>query len=401
MLLNIKSSAIIVIFCAFAALSYTPSQLWGFYAHKLINRMAVFTLPAKLGGLFKTNLNQVLDYSVAPDMRRYAAKFEAARHYIDIDHWGQYPFENVPREHKDAVWEFADILLTSSATGDTLDLKSFLYEDRQKEIQDSIMIYYYQDLRFSDDSETKDLREKVTELINRKRDLSQEHYDNFYFKDNLEDYGVLPYHLIEGQNKLKLAFASMNADRIIRLAGEMGHYLSDAHVPLHTTENYNGQFTNQEGIHAFWESRLPELFAEEEYDFWVGKAEYIEDKEGFFWDVVLNSHSLVHNVLEVEKELSRTFPQDQQYCFDERLNRVLRIECREYAKAYQQSLNGMVEDQMRQAIHAVGSSWYTAWVDAGSPALEMKDVKFQVDTTIENSMKFSDGKGKRVLRHEK
>ena len=43
----------------------------------------------------------------------------------------------------------------------------------------------------------------------------------------------------------------------------------------HTTENYNGQFTNQKGIHGFWESRIPELFYDE-YDFITGKAKYID-----------------------------------------------------------------------------------------------------------------------------
>jgi len=32
-------------------------------------------------------------------------------------------------------------------------------------------------------------------------------------------------------------------------------------------------------------------------------------------------------------------------------------------------LNGMVERRMRQAILAVASLWYTAWVNAGQPVL--------------------------------
>ena len=47
-----------------------------------------------------------------------------------------------------------------------------------------------------------------------------------------------------------------------RYSSDMGHYIGDAHVPLHTTENYNGKMTNQRGIHGFWESRLPELFSD-------------------------------------------------------------------------------------------------------------------------------------------
>ena len=45
-----------------------------------------------------------------------------------------------------------------------------------------------------------------------------------------------------------------NLEDVLRTAADLGHYLADAHVPLHTTGNYNGQRTNQTGIHALWET---------------------------------------------------------------------------------------------------------------------------------------------------
>jgi hypothetical protein len=50
-----------------------------------------------------------------------------------------------------------------------------------------------------------------------------------------------------------------NEAAILRLSADFGHYLGDLNVPLHTTMNYNGQLTGQEGIHGFWESRNPEI----------------------------------------------------------------------------------------------------------------------------------------------
>jgi hypothetical protein len=47
----------------------------------------------------------------------------------------------------------------------------------------------------------------------------------------------------------------------------LGHYIGDAHVPLHTTSNYNGQKTNQHGIHGLWESRIPEQLFDERVTF--------------------------------------------------------------------------------------------------------------------------------------
>jgi hypothetical protein len=91
-------------------------------------------------------------------------------------------------------------------------------------------------------------------------------------KDKITPHGIVPYQLQIMQKRLTSAFKEGDYDRIMRVSAEMGHYVADACVPLHTTENYNGQLTNQVGIHAFWESRIPELFAIDEFDMVVGTA---------------------------------------------------------------------------------------------------------------------------------
>ena len=75
------------------------------------------------------------------------------------------------------------------------------------------------------------------------------------------------------------------------------------------------------------------------------------------------------SVLRIESELRRTFPADRQSCFEERLGVNVRTPCREFSLAYQDRLRGQVERRMQQSIRAVGSAWYTAWVDAGQPDL--------------------------------
>jgi len=111
------------------------------------------------------------------------------------------------------------------------------------------------------------------------------------------------------------------------------------------------------------------LFADAEYDFFVGKAEYIDDVPAFFWKVVMDSHILLEDVLNIEKELSESFPQDKQWCYDDRLQRTIRTQCKEYARAYAEKMDGMVELRMQESILALSSLWYTAWVDAGQPDL--------------------------------
>ena len=50
---------------------------------------------------------------------------------------------------------------------------------------------------------------------------------------------------------LTKAFETKNSSAILRLSADLGHYIGDLNVPLHTTVNYNGQLTDQVGIHGF------------------------------------------------------------------------------------------------------------------------------------------------------
>ena len=184
--------------------------------------------------------------------------------------------------------------------------------------------------------------------------------------DTLYAYGIVPWQIQRTYIKLVYALKNRDSILILKYSADLGHYIADAHVPLHTSENYNGQMTNQVGIHGFWESRLPELFAND-YDYFVGKAQYIENPLNKAWDIVEHTNSMLDSTLSIEKNLSRNFPSDKKYTYNERNNRVIKEYSLEYSKAYHDALNGMVERQMRSSILDVGSFWYSAWVDAGQP----------------------------------
>jgi hypothetical protein len=139
---------------------------------------------------------------------------------------------------------------------------------------------------------------------------------------------------------------------------------------LHASGNHNGQLTGQHGIHGFWESRIPELLAEKNWDFFLGHASYIKHPFNYIWDRVLESGAAADTVLKVEKALSAAFPSDQRYAFEERNGIVIRQYSSAYSQAYNSKLNNMVERRMRQSIFAVASYWYTAWANAGQPSLK-------------------------------
>lgn len=289
-------------------LLHLHSFCWGFYAHQKINYYAVFLLPPEMMLLYKPNISFLSEHAVDPDKRRYAVPAEAARHYIDIDHYGFYPYTSLPRKWTDAVAKFSE--------------------------------------------------------------------------DSLKEYGIVPWHIQNMLFRLTNAFKTKNFAAVMKTSAEIGHYIADAHVPLHACSNHNGQFTNQKGIHAFWESRVPELLAEKDpmatgFDFFIGKAVYIQNPGDFIWKRVLESARAADSVLAFERELTLRFPGDKKYSFEERNGKIIRQYSAAFTIAYNKKLGGMIERRMRQSIFAIASFWYTAWVNAGEPNLkELVDKKF-------------------------
>ncbi|WP_299459137.1 zinc dependent phospholipase C family protein [uncultured Microscilla sp.] len=195
-------------------------------------------------------------------------------------------------------------------------------------------------------------------------------------EDTLQAYGIVPWHINFMKYRLTKAFKNREATKILRLSAEIGHYIADANVPLHTTENYNGQLTNQKGIHGFWESRLPELYSDN-YNYFVGKAKYIKKPQQAAWQAVINAHEALDSVLRFERELTKRFSADKKYTIDERNGSNIRTYSKKFSKAFHDKLAGQVERRMRASIKMVGDFWYTCWVDGGQPDLsKMLDKKY-------------------------
>ncbi len=196
-----------------------------------------------------------------------------------------------------------------------------------------------------------------------------------YSEDTLKAHGIVPWYIQTMMLRLTDAFEKKNRNRILQTAAELGHYIADANVPLHCTRNYNGQLTGQNGIHAFWESRIPELFGDN-YDYFVGKAQYIDNPEHYIWRFVMESASQADSVLNIERVLSKQFTDDKKYSFEQRGNTMTRVYSSEFSAAYEKAMDDMVERKLRKAVIAVGCLWYTCWVNAGSPDLHnLKNVE--------------------------
>ena len=279
--------------------SVGPACAWGFYGHRLLNRLAVYTLPPEMLPFFKANIDYLTNNATRPDSRRTVVPTEAPRHFLDVDAYGDSALTShgrgLPRAYADAV----------ALVGG---------------------------------------------------------------EDSLLRHGIVPWQVARMKGQLTEAFKAQDTDNILRLAADMGHYVADACVPLHTTRNYNGQFTNQRGIHALWESRLPELNATG-YDLLTGQAPYLDNPTEAAWLAVERAHAALDSVFTIEQQLTAELSEDRKYGYEQRGRQTIRTYSREFSQAYHQRLNGQVERQLRYAARLIGAFWYTCWVDAGQPDL--------------------------------
>ncbi len=208
-------------------------------------------------------------------------------------------------------------------------------------------------------------------------------YDSAFLQRN----GILPWYIQILMDKLTTAFKYKNKSDILFLSAEIGHYVGDAHVPLHTTTNYDGQLTGQKGIHSFWESRIPEMFGAG-YNFNTGQAKYIDNINEDIFRIIKESNKLVPEVLAKEKSSLSAFSNEKLYKVDEK-GQVVKsygqpVFSDEFTVAYNNSMNGMVENQMRSAVADLSNFWYTAWVNGGKPNLDNLDAKSYSDQNKRN-----------------
>lgn len=276
------------------------SYAWGFYCHRLINKHAIFLLPPEMFSFYKKHMDYIVQHSIDPDKRSHGVEGEAEKHYIDIDHYGENPFELMPRQWRKAV--------------------------------------------------------------------------DKYSEDTLKEYGILPWNIEWMMNRLTDAFKERNMDKIINVSANFGHYIADCNVPLHTTKYYDGRKLYQKGIHALWESRIPELIAEH-FDFFIGRAGYIEKPLDRAWEMVEISHHQADSVINIFDSLLLKSDQSLIFVMEERNSVVSKRFSLAFCKLMEKEMRDMVYRKLISSIYNVASFWYTAWVNAGQPNLDLLEDK--------------------------
>jgi hypothetical protein len=167
--------------------------------------------------------------------------------------------------------------------------------------------------------------------------------------------GLLPWVILDVENLLTQAMASNEWEAATRYAAALGHYVADAHQPLHLTEHYDGSpGPDGKGIHMRWEEQMPFFFWKSEM-IKAAPAQYIKDP----WIAILQQLDQARSRY---KEIYAADSAAAAAADDE-------VGSSEYYQAMWKRTQGLFADQVSAAVTDLSSLWYTAWIKAGRPAI--------------------------------
>jgi hypothetical protein len=88
------------------------------------------------------------------------------------------------------------------------------------------------------------------------------------------------WHIQDMMEKLTQAFKEKRKSEILFIAADLGHYIADAHMPLHTSDNHDGQLTDQRN--SLW-GRLPNYLLR------LQTRPRYEDVNKATWDLIMDT----------------------------------------------------------------------------------------------------------------
>ena len=163
--------------------------------------------------------------------------------------------------------------------------------------------------------------------------------------------GLLPWVILETAERLAAQMRAGDAAMWLT-AADLGHYVSDANVPLHTTENFNGQKTGNGGAHPPFEEVLVEAFVRDA-DVTPRPARAPADLRAYTFDMITASHARIAPFLAAMTRAQERYPRT-----DPRFFQALWAEG-----------GPNVITSMNNAAFNVASYWLAAWERAGKPEL--------------------------------
>jgi hypothetical protein len=167
--------------------------------------------------------------------------------------------------------------------------------------------------------------------------------------------GMLPWQVGVYSLRLTKAMKAGDWEEAKLDASALAHYLADAHDPLHTTQNFDGQLTGQTGLSMRFDIQLFERYSKL-FIMYPESADKIDDPTEYAFQRCLESNVWVDLILWSDLRARENLSDYTDEYYDRFYNRV----------------GPTVVHEINEAAHDVGSYWYTAWLNAGHPQLPVR-----------------------------
>lgn len=174
-------------------------------------------------------------------------------------------------------------------------------------------------------------------------------------QENLKKMGILPWIVKERYDKLVSAFKSGNSEEIVLQSAILAHFIGDAHVPFHTTKDWDGRGDEQKGLHARWEDILFLTWCKPEMVNPSSPAPVKNILESIF-DWLTESYNAVEPIIAAEAKAISVDPNHSYKYYETMWNETGNIQV----------------SRIKTACESLAGAYISAWKEAGQPTIEQK-----------------------------
>jgi hypothetical protein len=176
-----------------------------------------------------------------------------------------------------------------------------------------------------------------------------------FTKSKLESVGVLPWQIGVYSQKLTAAMREHDWEEVRLDAAYLAAYITLAHDPFHTTENFDGHLSGQPGVDVRFGTNLVDRYSLF-FPMHADDAVFLNDPTDHAFDAAMSAHASLENVL----------------LADRRARAGLSDYTDEYYDRFYNQAGAILIGQLTAAATDVGSYWMTAWINAGRPPLPVQ-----------------------------
>lgn len=193
-----------------------------------------------------------------------------------------------------------------------------------------------------------------------------------YGADFVGNNGYLPWATINTYDSLVSSFKNRDWEKAKFFAADLGHYVADGFMPLHITRNYDGQFTDNKGIHGRFESDMINRF-KDEIEIIKTEIEDIDVIEDYIFNYMYENILYVDSIMEADN-------------YGKSVNS--NTSSTEYLDAMWDYSKDFTLEIFNAATKAFGSIFYTAWEEAGKPLISTTSIE-TIYKSYESDLSFS------------